>query len=113
MEDVCNPELNDTLEQLILERKIPLLRPRDLRLHRGPPLRDRRGGAHGAHARRADHGHDARARGAACARTRHVLRRHRVISNYATGMTSYVTDDGIGTVMGQMRDKVFDVLFRI
>jgi hypothetical protein len=28
-------------------------------------------------------------------------------------MTSYVTDDGIGTVMGQMRDKVFDVLFRI
>ena len=34
-----------------------------------------------------------------------------VVTNYSTGMTSYVTDDGIGSVMCEMRDSVFDVCF--
>ena len=36
-----------------------------------------------------------------------------VISNYATGMMSLVTDDSIGSVMHQMRDSVFNLCFEL
>ena len=36
-----------------------------------------------------------------------------VISNYATGMMSYVTDDSIGSVMREMRDSVFNLCFEL
>ena len=34
-----------------------------------------------------------------------------IVTNYSTGMTSYVTDDGIGCVMNEMRDQVLDICF--
>ena len=36
-----------------------------------------------------------------------------MISNYATGMMSYVTDDSIGSVMHEMRDSVFNLCFEL
>ena len=36
-----------------------------------------------------------------------------IISNYATGMMSYVTDDSIGSVMHEMRDDVFNLCFEL
>jgi 5'-methylthioadenosine phosphorylase len=34
-----------------------------------------------------------------------------IIANYCTGMTSYVTDDGIENVIRGMRESVFELCF--
>lgn len=111
MEDVCSPELNDILEHLILEKKIPYSGRAIYACTEGPRFETasevrmvRMLGAQIIGMTLVPEAPLARELGMHYAAVG-------IISNYATGMTSYVTDDSIGSVMSQMRDSVFDVCF--
>ncbi len=111
MEDVFNPELNDALERLILEKNLPYSGRAIYCCTEGPRFET------------AAEVHMMRMLGAQIIGMTLVpeapLARDLgmnysaigIISNYATGMMSYVTDEDISTVMGTMRAKVFDVCF--
>ena len=111
MEDVCNPELNDALEQLILQRKIPYSGRAIYACVEGPRFETaaevrmiRMLGAQIIGMTLVPEAPLARELGMNYSAIG-------IVTNYSTGMTSYVTDDGIGCVMNEMRDQVLDICF--
>ncbi|MEZ4627644.1 MAG: MTAP family purine nucleoside phosphorylase [Eubacteriales bacterium] len=111
MEDVFNPDLNDALERLILEKNLPYSGRAIYCCTEGPRFET------------AAEVHMMRMLGAQIVGMTLVpeapLARDLgmyysaigIVSNYATGMVSYVTDEDISSVMGKMRESVFDICF--
>ena len=111
MEDVFNPDLNDALEKRILEKDLPYSGRAIYCCSEGPRFET------------AAEVHMMRMIGAQIIGMTLVpeapLARDLgmyyaaigIISNYATGMMSYVTDEDISSVMCKMRESVFDVCF--
>ncbi len=111
MEDVCNPELNDMLEKLILEKKLPYSGRAIYACVEGPRFETvsevrmiRMLGAQIIGQTLVPEAPLARELGM-------YYSAIGVVTNYATGMTSYVTDDDIGSVMTAMRNDVFEICF--
>ncbi len=111
MEDVCNPQLNDALEHLILERSLPYSGRAIYACTEGPRFETasevrmfRTLGAQIIGMTLVPEAPLARDLGMQYAAIG-------VISNYGTGMMSYVTDDGIEEVISGMRKNVFDLCF--
>lgn len=113
MEDVFSPELNDELEHLILSKKVPYSGRAIYCCTEGPRFETaaevrmfRMFGAQVIGQTLVPEAPLARDLGIQYAAIG-------VISNYATGMMSLVTDDSIGSVMHQMRDSVFNLCFEL
>ena len=113
MEDVFSPEINDTLEQLILSEKIPYSGRAIYACTEGPRFETaaeirmiRILGAQITGMTLVPEAPLARDLGMQYAAIG-------IVSNYCTGMMSYVTDDGIGTVMNDMRESVFQLCFSL
>lgn len=111
MEDVFSPELSDELEHLILEKKLPYSGRAIYCCTEGPRFETaaevrmfRMLGAQIVGQTLVPEAPLARELGIQYAAIG-------IVSNYATGMMSYVTDDSISTVMSQMRGSVFDLCF--
>ena len=113
MEDVFSPEINDTLEQLILSEKIPYSGRAIYACTEGPRFETaaeirmiRILGAQITGMTLVPEAPLARDLGMQYAAIG-------IVTNYCTGMMSYVTDDGIGTVMNDMRESVFQLCFSL
>jgi 5'-methylthioadenosine phosphorylase len=111
MEDVFSPALNDALEHLILEKKLPYSGRAIYCCTEGPRFETaaevrmfRMLGAQIVGQTLVPEAPLARDLGIEYAAIG-------ILSNYATGMMSYVTDDSIGSVMRDMRGSVFDLCF--
>ena len=113
MEDVFSPELNDELEQLILNKKLPYSGRAIYCCTEGPRFETaaevrmfRMFGAQIVGQTLVPEAPLARDLGIQYAAVG-------IISNYATGMMSVVTDDSIGSVMKEMRGDVFNLCFEL
>ena len=113
MEDAFSPELNDELEKLILDKKLPYSGRAIYCCTEGPRFETaaevrmfRMFGAQIVGQTLVPEAPLARDLGIQYAAIG-------IISNYATGMMSLVTDDSIGSVMHEMRDDVFNLCFEL
>ena len=113
MEDVFSPELNDELEHLILGKKLPYSGRAIYCCTEGPRFETaaevrmfRMLGAQIVGQTLVPEAPLARDLGIQYAAIG-------IISNFATGMMSTVTDDDIGSVMHEMRDSVFSLCFEL
>ena len=113
MEDVFSPELNDTLEHLILKAGLPYSGRAIYACTEGPRFETaaeiRMIRVLGAQITgmtlvpEAPLARDLNMQYAAIG----------IVTNYCTGMMSYVTDDDIGSVMTKMRESVFQLCFTL
>ena len=113
MEDVFSPELNDTLEHLILKAGLPYSGRAIYACTEGPRFETaaeiRMIRVLGAQITgmtlvpEAPLARDLNMQYAAIG----------IVTNYCTGMMSYVTDDDIGSVMTKMRESVFQLCFSL
>ncbi|MEA5047973.1 MAG: MTAP family purine nucleoside phosphorylase [Eubacteriales bacterium] len=113
MEDVFSPELNDSLEKLILSANIPYSGRAIYACTEGPRFETaaeirmiRILGAQITGMTLVPEAPLARDLGMQYAAIG-------MVTNYCTGMTSYVTDDDIGSVMSTMRESVFNLCFSL
>jgi len=113
MEDVFSPELNDSLEKLILKANIPYSGRAVYACTEGPRFETaaeirmiRILGAQITGMTLVPEAPLARDLGMQYAAIG-------MVTNYCTGMTSYVTDDDIGSVMSAMRESVFNLCFSL
>ncbi len=111
MEDVCCPDLNDALEQMILSRGLPYSGKVVYACTEGPRFETaaevrmfRTLGAQIIGMTLVPEAPLARDLGMHYAAIG-------IIANYCTGMTSYVTDDSIENVIRGMRENVFELCF--
>lgn len=113
MEDVFSPDLNDSLEQLILGAKLSYSGRAIYACTEGPRFETaaeirmiRILGAQITGMTLVPEAPLAHALGMRYAAIG-------MVTNYCTGMTSYVTDDDIGSVMKRMRESVFNLCFSL
>jgi 5'-methylthioadenosine phosphorylase len=113
MEDVFSPELNDSLEKLILGANVPYSGRAIYACTEGPRFETaaeirmiRILGAQITGMTLVPEAPLARDLGMQYAAIG-------MVTNYCTGMTSYVTDDSIGSVMSKMRESVFSLCFSL
>ncbi len=113
MEDVFSPALNDALESRIVERGIPYSGRAIYACSEGPRFET-------ASEIRAMRMLGAQVTGMTiipeaplCRDLGMLYAAIGIVSNHCTGMTSYVTDEDIGTVMASIRQRVFELCFEL